>query len=80
MARGVEKFSYDFLLCDVIPIEVHVTVMFGQVKEVEPVYNGKRLNIEEYCFDDNNDFLSLEEYLTELAQEFYDAQIGRAHV
>ena len=72
MARGVQTFHFEFMLCGVIKIDVHCTAMFGEITHAHPSYHGQKLDIEEYCFDDDNDYVMLEDYLKELAQELYD--------
>lgn len=53
MARGVQAFNFEFMLCGVIKIDVHCTAMFGEITHVHPSYHGAKLDIEEYCFDDD---------------------------
>tara|TARA_R110000787_G_C13174974_1_gene421186 strand:+ start:65 stop:319 length:255 start_codon:yes stop_codon:yes gene_type:complete len=72
MARGTQTFDFDFMLCDVITVEIKCLVMFGEVKSIEANHCGAVLNISEYCFDDDSDYLTLESYLMMLAQDEYD--------
>ena len=72
MAKGTQTLDFEFLLCDVITVNVHAIIRFGIVESIRVSYQGKTLNMDEYLFDEENDFISLENYLISLAQEYYD--------
>ena len=74
MAKGVEQFNFEFLLCDVIPIDCYTTFRFGVVESATPQFQGKILNFTNLMFDEDSDFIKFEDWLLELAQELYDTQ------
>lgn len=73
MARGTHVYEFEFLLCDAVPIQCEAWLRAGKVYAVKPFFQGQLLDISEYLFDEMNDFITLEQYLIELAQEEYDA-------
>ena len=72
MARGSQTFEFEFDLCDRIPIQCVALMRGGQAYHVNVYWQGSKLDISDYLFDEQYDFITLERHLREQAQVLYD--------
>jgi hypothetical protein len=77
MTKGRESFEFEFKLCDQIPILCVALIRFGIVYHITAYWEGNQLDISDYLFDEQFDFITLEAHLKHEGQELYEKEKGK---